>query len=188
MNESSRHVQWPWWLECLFFLTLNESRISPTVDKAKKKKKLSHLSSHHAFSPCLSLPPFFFHPSSPSSSLSFSGWCLQFKAHSAHGRGDLICRACYKGDLEGEVWLRCSKPGWERGLIESSERDYFTFRATPSPADLGIVLRMKRWHKFREREESEWEWRERERTGREEDRRVGENITDKRRKVASYTL
>lgn len=30
--------------------------------------------------------------------------------------------------------------------------------------------------------------RERERTGNEEDRRVGDNIVDKRRKVAFYTL
>lgn len=134
------------------FSRRTKSRISPTEDKAKKKK-LSDLSSRHAFSPCLSLPLF----SAPLSLLFFIFLRVMSPVQSAHctRTGDLICRACYKGDLEGEVWLRCSKPGWKRGLIESSEWDYFTFRTTPSPADLGIVLQMKRWHKF-SREGREW--------------------------------
>lgn len=65
------------------------------------------------------------------SSLSFGGWCLQFKAHTAHGQG-LNLQSMLQRRPWGEVWLRCSKPGWKRGLIESSKWDYFSFCTTPT--------------------------------------------------------
>lgn len=64
-------------------------------------------------------------------SLSFSGWCLQFKAYTAHGQG-LNLPSMQQRRPWGEIWLRCSKPGWKRGLIESSKWDYFTFCTTPT--------------------------------------------------------
>lgn len=98
-------------------------------------------------------------------SLSFSGWCLQFKAHTAHGKG-LNLPSMLQRRPWGEVWLRCSKPGWERGLIESSKWDYFPFCTTPTPLTWGQCCKwststsFRVWERERENEWERWESKE----------------------------
>lgn len=143
------------------------------------KQKLSHLSSCHAFLPAslsrslLSL-----------SSLSFSGWCLQFKAHTAPGRG-LNLPSMLQRRPWGEVWLRCSKPRVKKRIDRIKQVKLLHILYHTHPADLGIALQMKRRHKF-ERRESEWERREEE--GRAQEGRMkvarGEGKEERERRKA----
>lgn len=65
---------------------------------------------------------------------------------------DLICWACYKVDLEGRFDWGVQNPGEGRGLIESSEWDYFTFHATLTRLTAGRCCKWSDGKNF-------WQWR-----------------------------
>lgn len=75
-------------MACVFYTKLTV----PTKSKTKKKGLPSQpcLSPRLSLSPSLSLPRLYLSPGDVSSS-----------KHTLYTDGDLICRACYKGDLEG---------------------------------------------------------------------------------------
>lgn len=168
------------------FSRRTKSRISPTEDKAKKKKTLPSQQSPCLLSLPLSSP--FFRPSLPPL-LYLSPGDVSSSKRTLHADGGLnlpsmLQRRPWGGGLIEVFKTRVKKRIDRIKRVRLLHIPYHTQPRWPgdSVANEALAQVFERGERVNEND------RERERTGNEEDRRVGDNIVDKRRKVAFYTL